>query len=196
MQHALLVAILGLSASAQNPPRTAENWGPAKQGVRVALSLDKLTYAVGEPIPLHIAAQVLSAERPLYGVPDRKSGAFFMKWDFARAFQLSILDESGHSVGNDMPSNLQFVISGSSGPPACPVPLEVGHVYALEQTATRKQALLPTEPGTYRLRVTWGPYAAADPPCGKSDGAIDSQAFRPFVTVSSLPITIHVIRNP
>jgi hypothetical protein len=109
--------------------------------VRVSLSLDKLTYAVGEDIPLHIAAQVVTAKRPVYGEPDRPSGAFFIKWDFSRAFHLTMTDEDGLAVGNNNSSNLAFVISGSSGPDVCPTPLEVDHVYPLEISARKKQTL-------------------------------------------------------
>jgi hypothetical protein len=191
--HALLVVTtISLTASAQSLPATPNNWGPTKDGVRVSLSLDKLTYAVGEDIPLHIAAQVVSAKRPVYGEPDRLTGAFFIKWDFSRAFHLTINDEAGLIVGNNGPSNLRFVIDGSSGPLVCPAPLEVGHVYALEISATGKESLLPTKPGTYRFTVSWSPYPVSDSPCSQSRGVPDSEVFRPFVTVSSVPIMIHL----
>jgi hypothetical protein len=166
--------------------------GPVKDGVRVSLSLDKLTYAVGEDIPLHIATQVVSANHPVYGEPDRPSGAFFLPWDFSRAFHLTITDENGLIVGNNSPSNLIFVLDGSSGPDMCPVLLEVGRVDTLERSASRKQKLLPTQPGTYHLTVTWSPYPAAHPPCDKSKATSDSEEFRSFVTVSSLPIAIQI----
>jgi hypothetical protein len=189
-------AALGLSASGQSSTPTPDNWGPTQQGVRVSLSLDKSTYAVGETIPLYIKAQIVSAERPLYAIPDRPTGAFFMKWDFARAFHLTIIDEKGRIVGNEEPSNLQFIVSGSSGPKVCPVPLEVGRVYILGRPADKKQKLLPTLPGTYRLTVTWSPYPASNPPCDNLRATSDLQELRSFVTVSSVPITIHIIGNP
>jgi hypothetical protein len=125
-----------------------------------------------------------------------RSGAFFLPWDFSRGFHLTITDEHGLIVGNNDPSNLIFVVSGSSGPGICPIPLEPGHVYSLEISANKKQKLLPTQPGTYRLTVTWSPYPASDPPCDKSKATPDSQEFHSFVTVSSTPVTIHVIGNP
>ena len=196
-----LLALLGAtilcgSASAWTLPPMPDNWGPTKQGVRVSLSLDKSTYAVGEEIPLHIKAQIVSAEQPLYAIPDSPTGAFFMKWDFARAFHLAVVDEKGRVVGNDEPSNLQFIISGSSGPLMYPVPLEVGHIYSLEQSANRKQRQLPMHPGTYRLTVTWSPYPASDPPCDNSRLTSDSQKLASSLTVSSVPITIQITGNP
>jgi hypothetical protein len=186
---------LGLSASGQSSPPTPDNWGPTQEGVRVSLSLDKSTYAVGETILLNIKAQVVSAERPVYDIPDTPTGSFFIKKlaFFARAFHLTIIDENGRIVGNNEPSNLQFItVSGSSGPLVCPVPLEVGRAYELGRPA---QGLLPTLPGTYRLTVTWSPYPASDPPCG-GGATSDSQELRSFVTVSSVPITIHITGNP
>jgi len=188
--------ILGLSASGQSSPPTPDHWGPTQQGVRVSLSLDKSTYAVGETMLLNVKAQIVSAEHPLYDIPDRPTGTFFIKKlaFFARAFHLTILDEKGRIVGNNEPSNLQFImVSGSSGPVVCPVPLEVGRVYELVRPA---QKLLPTLPGTYRLTVTWSPYPASDPPCDNLRATSDSQEQRSFVTVSSLPITIHITGNP
>ena len=192
---ALLVpTVLGLSASGQSLPPRPDNWGPTQQGVRVSLSLDKSTYAVGEPIYLFIKAQIVSAERPLYAVPDTPT--FIKNVPVARAFHLTILDEKGQIVGNDEPSNLEYIAGGSSGPVQCPTPLEVGRVYELGLPADRRHNLLPALPGTYRLIATWSPYPASDPPCDNSRVTSDSQELRSFVTVSSMPVTIHVTGNP
>jgi len=171
-----------------------DNWGPTQQGVRVSLSLDKSTYAVGETIYLFIKAQIVSAERPLYAVPDRPTP--IKNVPVSRAFHLTILDEKGRIVGNDEPSNLEYIASGSSGPLECPAPLEVGRVYELGRPADRKHNLVPTLPGTYRLIATWSPYPASDPPCDNSRATSDSQELRSFVTVSSMPVTIHITGNP
>ena len=48
----LVVSSICLSASAQGLPPAPINWGPSTDGVRISLSLDKLTYAVGEDIPV------------------------------------------------------------------------------------------------------------------------------------------------
>ena len=52
--------------SAVNIPRT---WGKPEKGVRADLTLDKLTYALGDDIPLHIATEDLSAESAVYDRP-------------------------------------------------------------------------------------------------------------------------------
>jgi hypothetical protein len=140
---------------------------------------------------LYIKAQIVSAERPLYAIPDRPT--FMKNVPVARAFHLTIIDEKGRVVGNNEPSNLQFIVSGSSGPLVCPAPLEVGRVYYFGRPADK---LVPTLPGSYRLTVTWSPYPASDPPCDNLRATSDSQELRSFVTVSSVPITIHITGNP
>jgi hypothetical protein len=193
---AVLVAGVAVSALAQSSPPAAKNWGPTRHGVRVSLSLDKLKFEVGEEIPLHIAAQVVSAKRPVYAVPDKFSGAFMIKWDFSRAFHLTILDENGHVIGNNSPSNVAFVAGGSSGPLVCTPPVDIGHIYTVNLSASWKQKTVPTLPGRYRLIVTWSLYKASGPPCDPSKDAPGSDEQRPFVTASSLPITIQVLGNP
>jgi hypothetical protein len=183
MHVLLVVCSIGLPASAQSLPPTRHNWGPIKDGVRNSLSLDKPTYAVGEEIPLHIAAQVVSARHHVYG-------------DFSMAFHLTVLDEDGLIVGDDDPSNLRFGTSDSIGPTPCQAPLKIGHVYKLGLSAGRQPGFLPTQPGRYRLTVTWSPYLASASPCGESGGASDSEKARPFVTVSSAPLSIHVTGKP
>jgi hypothetical protein len=190
---------MSLTVRTSNLRRACRSGMLPSKGVRVSLSLDKSTYAVGETIQLNIKAQIVSAEHPLYDIPDRPTGAFFIKKlaFFARAFHLTIIDEKGRIVGNNEPSNLQFImVSGSSGLLVCPVPLEVGRVYELGRPADRKHNLLPTLPGTYRLTVTWSPYPASDPPCDNLRTTSDSQELRSYVTVSSAPITIHITGNP
>jgi hypothetical protein len=54
--------------------------------------------------------------------------------------------------------------------------------------------LLPKRPGTYTLVVTWSPYKTKYASCNdvpRYDPAVPSE--QPFVTVSSLPLTIHVV---
>src|ERR1700728_1599281 len=45
------------------------NWGHELAGVPVGLSVDKLTYALGEDVPLHVAVENASASVPIFGEP-------------------------------------------------------------------------------------------------------------------------------
>jgi hypothetical protein len=174
----------------KDPAEMPRQWGPAQQGVRVALSLDKLTYAIGEDIPLHIAAQVVSTEQRVYGEPDTMRGAFFT--DFSGALHLTLIGEDGVITGNEDGDNLRVgFLGGSSGPPTCPSPLEPGKVYPLERSA-ELQRLLLKQPGKYRVFVTWSPYPASDPPCSGLDNGTGEKRFRPFVTVASAPLVIEI----
>jgi hypothetical protein len=194
--HALLVASsIGLSTSAQSPSRTPDNWGPTKDGVRVSLSLDKFAFAVGEDIPLHIAAQVVAAKRSVYGEPDRPSGAFFRPWDFSRAFHLTITDENDLIVGNNAPSNLLFIISGSSGPEVCRFRWRLAASTRSKylRTGSRNCCRHSLEPIALLSR---GVPTRRPSRLVTNKGTPDSEESRPFVAVSSVPITIHVTANP
>lgn len=169
-----------------DPAKIPQNWGPVQQGVHVALSLDKLTYAVGEDIPLHIAAQVVSSERPVYGVPDLMD-----QGGFAAAFHLTILGDDGVPVGNEDSSNLEERWLMRGGPIFCPSPLSPGKVSFLERSAKRL-GLLPTQPGTYRMFVTWSPFPASDPACNQSVTSTNKRTLRPLVTAASVPVTIQI----
>jgi uncharacterized protein len=174
----------------KDPAEMPRKWGATEQGVRVALSLDKLTYAISEDIPLHIAAQVVSYERPVYAEPDTMRGTFFS--EFSGAFHLTLIDEDGIIAGNEDGENLRIrSLGGSSGPAMCPSPLEGAKVYPLERSA-KLQGLLPKQPGKYRVFVTWSPYPASDPPCSQLGSATGEKRFRPFVTVASAPLVIQI----
>jgi len=180
---------LGQDSHIKDPMGVGWTWGPVQQGVHVALSLNKLTYAVGEDITLHIAVQAVSSDHSVYGEPDAPRGAFF--GDFSAAFHLTIIGEDGVIVGNEESSNLQYGLPfGSSGPIVCPPALKPGKVYPLDRSVKRLRSL-PEQPGAYRLIVTWSPYPVSDPPCSET-GRSSVKTFRPLVTVISLPVTIQI----
>jgi TPR repeat protein len=182
-----------ITVSFKDPAEMPRTWGPMKQGVHVALSLDKLTYSVGEDIPLHIAAQVVSSDEPVFGEPDVRRGAFFN--NFSGSFHLTVIGEDGVIVGNEAPANLRSDgLWGSSGPAVCPASLKIGTVYPLERSAKRLN-LLPRQPGTYRVFVTWSPLPASDPTCDGTVHSAGGKELRPLVTVSSEPVTIRITGN-
>jgi hypothetical protein len=166
-------------------------WGPIQKGVHVNLTLDKLTYSLGEDIPLRIGAEVVSEDQPVYGSRYGRGGAFFMSID--PGFHLAISDSDGPLPRSDARSNLYNFGGGSSGPSVCTPALPVGKVLALDRSA-KAYGLLPTQPGTYTLVVTWSPYKTKYASCNDMppfDPAVPGE--QPFVTVSSLPLTIHIV---
>jgi len=184
-----------LSASAQSIGSSSSLnylWGPVEQGVRVALSLNKLTYAVGEDIPLHVAAQVLlSSKVPVYAEPERFSPAFDA--GFAAAFHLTIIGDDGIIVGNENSSNLELpqgiITTGFS---VCPAAAEPGAVYTLERSA-KALDLLPSQPGKYRLSVTWSPYPFTTCGSGVVYEVPRPDELHPLVTVHSATVTIRIV---
>jgi hypothetical protein len=175
-----------------DPTKISRKWGQTEQGVRVDLTLDKLTYLPGEDIPLHIAAEVLSSVKPVYTERFRRRAAFFA--DFTRAFHLTISDENGPLPGSEHPGNLSYPLhgGGSSGPSICPRPIDGGKVVPVERSL-KHLGLLPSRPGTYKLVVSWSPYTTQDSSCDEVPH-FDAAGSReePFVTVTSAPIEIRI----
>jgi hypothetical protein len=165
-------------------------WGKEEKGVRVDLTLDKLNFQLGEDIALHIAAEVLSAEKPVYGEPFRRRGAFF--GTIASSFHLSIMDENGPLPGTERRANLYVPGFGSSGPAVCPGPLPVGKVIPSDKSL-KALGLLPRRPGTYQLMVAWSPYRTNLSSCDSVSNNNAVQLEKPFVTAKSQTLTIHVV---
>jgi TPR repeat protein len=181
----LLVGSNSIPLNFADPAELPRTWGPVKEGVHVALTLDKLIYDVGEDIPLHIAAQVVQTENPANEMPDVLLGHF----------HLTIIGEDGVIAGDDRFDNLLETWLSWGRPVFCPSPLEAGEVYPLERSS-RQVGLLPDKPGAYRIIVTWSPYSETDPSCSQSRGVSDRRNIQPLVTVSSEPITIHITGAP
>ncbi len=195
-----LVPSNAVSIHFQDPATIDRTWGPTRDGVRVDLTLDKRTYSLGEDIPLHIAAQVLSGTRPVYSEPDTRRLGFDRP--FPEAFHLTITDASGNTVGDSRTPNLWLEPGSSGGPIVCPKPIEPAKVLPLEASAKRLN-LLPREPGTYRLLVSWSPYLQSDPACSAEihiDPNLQSAdqlpppppTPKPFTTVTSAPVLIEI----
>lgn len=155
--------------------------------MRVNLTLDKTRFQLGEDIAAHIAAQVVDASEPVFGEPFLSGGAFFLS--IAGGFHLSIRDADGPLENSDRRANLYGFVGGSSGPSACPPPLEVGKVIPLERSL-REFGLLPTRPGAYQLSVRWSPYHSRFSTCPNRRS---EQPEQPFVTVTSNTVTITVV---
>jgi len=171
-----------------DPREMKRTWGAAREDVRVSLALDKLTYTVGEDIPLHIAAQVLSPKHPVYAEPDvpRQGGQ-----SFHAAFHLTILDQDGIPAGEERRANLWLMPLTGGGPNVCPAPIAPSSVLPLE-VSSKLLRLLPSQPGTYTMTVSWRPYREHDPPCSRDAWKEKRGEILPFVTVSSVPITIRI----
>jgi hypothetical protein len=126
----------------------------------------------------------------VYGERFGRGGALFMS--IAPGFHLTISDDDGPLPGSEAQSNLYKLGGGSSGPSVCTPALPVGKVLTIDRSA-KAYGLLPSRPGTYKLVVTWSPYktkygSCEDVPPYNPKAPTE----RPFVTVSSVPLTIHI----
>jgi len=180
-----------VTPTAPPDPRTlVRKWGPEVQGIRVDLTLDKLVYKLGEDVPLHIAYEVLSTDKPVYEEPFRPRSAFRRQSVYSPSFQL-ILTDNGSPKGDSRSVDASYTNpwSPSSGPIVCPRPLRIGKPQFLDRSLNQL-GVLPDHPGVYRLVVTWSAYATHYTSCDTVP-KVDSQD-KPFVTVSSETVEIQV----
>jgi len=71
------------------------NWGNMEQGVRVDLTLDKLSYALEDDIPLYLAFENVSAKEVVYGTAYRLSGGCSDGINVAFDFRLNVEKQDG-----------------------------------------------------------------------------------------------------
>jgi hypothetical protein len=183
-------------STAHRPP-IQRTWGAAQKGVRVGLTLDSLTYPLGEDIPLHFAAEVLSAEQPVYL---QRFMSTTRTVRLGQVLQLHILDEDGPLPGTDRPAYLNWFGTGNTRNPyiqipACPTAIPPDKVLSLD-TSLQGLLLLPNRPGTYKLYVSWSPYTSQYSSCDKVQPDPGASPEKPFVTVTSAPLMIHITGTP
>jgi hypothetical protein len=175
-------AVLTLQSALNLRAETKQTWGPVEKGVRAGLTIDRLTYAVGEDVPLHIALENISATHLIYGEPFRPRLAFGK--DVA-SIRVTVQDEDGPLTPSE-----SFGIEVTSGPAVCPAPYPPGNPMQIEKSL-RRVGQLPSNPGTYKITVTWDSYTTGSPTCkvGFDPSAIPE---KPYVSVTSNPISIEI----
>jgi hypothetical protein len=105
------------------------NWGAEIAGVRVGLSMDKLTYALGEDVPLHIALENASASVSVFGEPFLRRPIHGN--DNLPSVRVEILDEDGPL--RMKPPDPLLSIGTFRGPSLCPAAFVVGKPVATEK---------------------------------------------------------------
>jgi hypothetical protein len=203
----LLVLVCGfVEAQAPESPSSQaqvqelkENWGPITEGVRVGLSVDKLTYSVGQDVTLHIVVENVSATQPVYGEPFRPR---------ARDHNLAIgvMVQSKDGPLSPGPWDVSSLPMGG-GPLQCPAPYLPGKPKQIDKTL-RQFRLLPTKPGTYKIIVTWSLYTAdvqscdavihlipGAPPAKPAAEPPEPPPAKPFVSVTSNSVFLQVVGN-
>ncbi|MFZ0981625.1 MAG: hypothetical protein WAN23_19645 [Candidatus Acidiferrales bacterium] len=174
MKHSLtfgaaLVVLAGGFAGAQTQearssqaqgPGLEQNWVPTAKGIRAGLSTDKTSYLVGEDVALYVVLENVSAADPIYGEPFRPQPAF--DYNFFSSAKITVQDEDGPLLPTRAIAIGDLAMSG--GPLSCPAPYPLGEPMRTEKSL-RRVRLLPREPGTYKITVTWSPYAKDVPSC-------------------------------
>jgi hypothetical protein len=161
-------------------------WGKTEEGVRADLTLDTTEYSLGKDVPLHIAIENVSAAVRVYGEPFRPRPAFGNY--LGNSLEVTVQDEDGPLV----PQFNGLFPSTTGGPSLCPGSVGQGKPVSLEMSLGRL-GLLPRKPGTYKIVVRWSPYTTQYSSCEEVPRwRPDAPQEKPFVTVTSTPVTIHI----
>jgi hypothetical protein len=204
VQTSLLVAFLallivaGTFAQTNPPPPSPKNdweWRVPESGLRVAVRLDKRKFDIGEDVAVHIAVENVSATVPVFGEPFVAQPAF--GHNPLIGLRVDVLDSDGplRVVPPRFAANATV-----GGPPLCPSALPRGNSLTAEKTL-KNLGLLPGKQGEYKIVVRWTAYTSKGASCSTlpSDTGpevIDeSELRRPYATVTSAPVYIHVANN-
>ena len=123
---------------------------------------DRQTFALGEDIPLHIALENFRADDPVVGMTPLWDRGMVVTIDVFDAYQNPIKRSDGRRYGGH----------------GHWLAYEKGVVVPMEETLTNV-GLLPTEPGSFTVTVTWSPHTCTGPDCGRSGGV----SGQPYATV-------------
>lgn len=160
-----------------DPATIQRSWGKTEAGVRADLTLDNLTYTVGQDVPLHLAIEVVSATRPLYSMPSTGGVC-------PPDYTVHVEKEDGSRPEFFQQPNMMIdevvCVAGYRRKP-----LEQGKIVALEDTLSHLW-LLPSQPGVYKISVSWRVYENPE-----SDSNPNEQ--KSFVTVTSAPSTLRIM---
>jgi len=174
-----------LPASSVRAAEIKRNWGQIEKGIRVDFTVDKLTYSVGEDVPLHIAVENVSGNSRIYGEPFRPRPAFGD--DGSSGIKVTVQDDDGPLTPRD-----SWGIGTSGGPSICPAPYPPGKPVQMEKTL-HQVGLLPSTPGTYKITVTWSPYTTDLVTCEgapRFDPTVPPE--KPYVSVRSNPVFVQI----
>jgi hypothetical protein len=169
--------------------KTDRTWGPISHGVRAFLSVDRLTYHLGEDVPLHISIENVSATQTIFDETPQMQSIFY--GGPTASIRLTVLD------GEEGPLNPRFDMSSSvveaGGLSTCPSPLLPGKPSSFEGSLSHF-GLLPSKPGAYKITVTWSPDKVNVPGCDTHVfiPIIPSTPPKPIFSVSSNPVYLEI----
>jgi len=141
-------------------------WGPQVKGIAVDVTLDNHTFELGEDIPLHIAMENFSADAPVVGPTPI--------WDAGFVVGIAVRDACQNPIKRS--GGKLYTGHGRM------LPYAKGVVVATERTL-KNEGLLPAEPGTYSVTVTWCPDTCTGLGCGESLSLIRAPTYEHYAVV-------------
>jgi hypothetical protein len=168
----------------------APNWGDPVEGIRAGLSIDRPRFSMGEPIPLHVRWENVSAAMPLaQGECHEPQPALEIQDSRHNAMQTIPIEPlcSGHGwgpfnvgIGNPQRTYIEVFTTESPGTPRFPF--------------NPFRAVLPG-PGVYYLVSVWSPRVLDTPATetGRTLGVRSSSRFgKVYATARSQPVRVEV----
>ncbi len=196
-----LVSSNAVTVNVVDGTKVSRNWGNMEQGVRVDLTLDKLSYALEDDIPFHLAFENLSAKEVVYGRAYGLSGGCSDGINVVNPesfdFRLKVEKQDG-SVPQffERPEYEGGGFSCVGG--SLPNPVPQGKPLTVEASLFQF-GMLPREPGVYRVTATWNVYTNPDASAdgGNSSMPVGTAKLRqePMATVTSVPLMVSITEH-
>ena len=157
------------------------NWGEKNRGVRVDLSLDKDTFALGEDVALHIAVENVDADVPIYG--------YSPLWDPFNAITIEVREANGEPVKQTC--GRVWIGGGPSAmwryPQGMIVPME---------RSLNDDGFLPDHPGTFTVSMVWNAFRGEDDTCSACQVSDSFDFTKPYVVVRSRLKSFKITNGP
>jgi hypothetical protein len=147
-------------------------WGPDVNGLAATVTLEKMTYSLGEDVPLHIALKNIS-------VPDRS-----LHIRLCTDAVITVRNDKGEKIEPE--NDEEFCSQNGTNNPYLPPSDLVPREHSL-----KLMGLLPRQPGTYTIESTWTIYPRPPGPNGLFSE--EPEIGPPYAVVASAPVIIRIV---
>ncbi|HEY1805102.1 MAG TPA: hypothetical protein VGG45_11565 [Terracidiphilus sp.] len=180
-----------------DPVTIQRDWGKTEMGVHADLTLDKLSYPLGENIPLHLALGNVSAGQSVYSLGNEGEIC-------PSDYTLTVEREDGSKPEYFKLPILPMLVQTSDAVCAASLRrglLEEGKIIPAEDTLMHR-GVLPSEPGLYRITASWGVYKNSEsgsrdsiPGSAPAPAPTPAPTQVPMVTVQSTPLMLRITKQ-